>query len=334
MLERQPEIAVIGGGTGSFTLLQDLKELTPNLSAIVNMSDDGGSTGMLRDELGVLPPGDVRQCLVALSNAPELRDIFTYRFPARADKQQPGLGNHTIGNLILSGLELKHGSFSEALKVASHILNITGRVVPATLDKHTLVMAHQDRQVRGEYNIGHLATIPTDARLFLDPPATANPEALEAIETAEQIVIAPGNLYGSLVPIFAVQGIAKALQQTRAQKVMVANLVTKPGQTDGWHVVDYVKRLEDYTGEDQIDAVLYNDQPPARELLAKYAADEELPVATEANRFGEIRARAIGAKLIADTIVYQDKNDTTMRRTLIRHDGQLVSAELRKLLET
>lgn len=331
-MSQSPEIAVIGGGTGSFTLLQFLKEITPNITAIVNMSDDGGSTGILRDELGVLPPGDVRQCLVALSNAPEMRDIFTYRFPARADKQQPGLGNHTLGNLILSGLELKHGSFQQALEVASRILNITGRVLPASFDNHTLVMHDGEEQIRGEKRVSEHTIVTPDATLTLDPNADANPEAVVAIKRADQIVIAPGNLYGSLLPVFAVKGIADAVQESRAQKVMIANLVTRPGQTDGWHVADYVKQFERYLGQDTIDAVLYNNEPPAPELLERYAADGELPVGTDPDRFSEVRAEAVGCKLIADSVGKQDPNDTLIQRTLIRHDGQLVAQALQKLL--
>ncbi len=233
MADKKPHIALIGGGTGSFTLLNELKKLTPFITAIVNMSDDGGSTGLLRDELGVLPPGDVRQCLVALSDTREVRDLFNYRFDRGA------LANQSLGNVILSGLELKHGSFKKAVEVASSLLHITGKVAPVTLGEHTLVMKDGDEIIRGEYLIGHRPINNPGATVFLEPKAKLNPEARSAIENADLVVIAPGNLYGSLLPALAVDGMDAAFKNSLAKKVVVANLVNKPGQTDNWHVVDY-----------------------------------------------------------------------------------------------
>lgn len=313
------KITLIGGGTGSFTLLQDLKKLTPNITAIVNMSDDGGSTGALRDELGALPPGDVRQCLVALSNTPEVRDIFSYRFGGEGP-----LSGHTLGNLILSGLEQRYESFNEALKVASSVLNITGKVVPVTLDQHILEMKDGDDIISGQYLIGNRPINNKDASIKVDPEVKINPEAREAILEADILVIAPGNLYGSLLPALAVEGVNQAIESTSAKVIMVSNLVTKPGQTDNWHVVDYVKKIENYIGENQIDTVLYNKDLPSEELLEKYAADGEFPVSTDPTRFEEVRAECIGKNLIAKTIATQDKNDKAIRRTLIRHDGKKV----------
>jgi uncharacterized cofD-like protein len=318
-----PHIAVIGGGTGSFTLLQELKHFTPNVSALVNMSDDGGSTGRLRDELGVLPPGDVRQCLVALSDAPEIRDLFNFRFG------EGGLAGHSLGNVILSGLELQHGDFVKAIKVADSIFRITGKVIPITTDKHTLMMKDGDETIRGEYRIGHREIRSEDAVVYLEPAADLHPEAEEAILTADLVAIAPGNLYGSLLPALSVRGIAETLQETPAPKVAVANLVTKPGQTDGWHVVDYVKTFEKYIGK--LDTVLYNDRLPDRDLLDKYAAEDEYPVGIEPGRFTEIEARAIGSDLLADSVFAPDTNDREIRRTLIRHDARKVGRLLMQI---
>ena len=225
-----PNIAMIGGGTGSFTLLQELKHLTPNISALVNMSDDGGSTGRLRDELGVLPPGDVRQCLVALSDAPEVRDLFGFRFGEGAGEFR----GHSLGNIILAGLELQYGDFAKATKVASRILGITGQVIPVTLDNHTLAMQDGDETVEGEYVIGHRKIDARDAHVYHQPAAFMNPEAEEAMQAANLLVIAPGNLYGSLLPALAVTGMKEAFADSPAKKVMITSLVTKPGQTDGW----------------------------------------------------------------------------------------------------
>lgn len=320
------KIVLLGGGTGSFTLLQALKGLTPEITAIVNMSDDGGSTGQLRDELGVLPPGDIRQCLVALSDNPAVRDLFSFRFG------KGGLKGQSLGNIILSGLELQYGSFEEAVWVAGELLHITGRVVPVTLDKHTLLAEDGRRTYRGEHIIDGALRLSPTAILRLDPPARLNPLAQAAIQAADAVVIAPGSFYSSLVPILAVSGMAEALAATKAMVVSVANLVNKPLQTDEWHVVDYVKQLERYLGEGAIDAVLYNNQPITPRLLQKYASEGEFPVATELTRFKEIAARPIGARLVSPDIAAQDPADTAIRRTLIRHDANAVCRELKKLL--
>lgn len=323
-----PKIAVIGGGTGSFTLLQELKQLTPEITALVNMSDDGGSTGRLRDELGVLPPGDVRQCLVALSDAPEMRDVFTVRF---GEEDGPFRG-HSLGNIILAGLEREYGDFTKAVKAASSILRITGRVVPVTLDSHTLVMDDDGEITRGEYTIGHLGTVSKSARLFHDPATTINPEAAEAICESNMLVLAPGNLYGSIIPALATGGLREVVRDSQAPIVMVANLVNKPGQTDGWHVADYVQAIERYLGDGAVDSVLYNNSPPSEELLNKYAAQGELPVRVEDEAFQDVEAVPKGAPLIASEIHVPHVNDKELQRTLIRHDAKRVAQEIKELL--
>lgn len=321
-----PKIVVLGGGTGSFTLLQALKKLTPHITAVVNMSDDGGSTGTLRDELGVLPPGDIRQCLVALSSSPEIRNLFSYRFSEGRFEGQ------SLGNIILSGLELQHGSFAEAVRVAGDILRITGQVVPVTLDKHDLVMRDGDEIIRGESVINNRPIIHTDATVYLEPAAVLNPAARRSILEADLVVIAPGNLYGSLLPILAVDGMPEVLRQTKAMVVSVTNLVNKPGQTDGWHVADYVRRLEASTDPGTIDVVLYNNAPIAQPLLKKYAAEGEFPVAADQARLAEIKAKTIGARLVASEITTQDPADKAIRRTLIRHDSSQVVQLLKQIL--
>lgn len=325
-MDNDPNIVVMGGGTGSFTLLQELKTITPNITAVVNMSDDGGSSGILRDELGVLPPGDVRQCLVALSDTQEVRDLFGHRF------SEGNLAGQSLGNLILSGLEREFDSFGKAVKIASEILKITGRVVPVTFDNHVLVLSDGSEVIEGEYLIGHRPIVNRDARLSLRPDATVNPEAQEAVASADLLVFAPGNLFGSLLPILAVDGVPEAIKETEAKVVSVTNLVTKPGQTDDWHVVDYVKEFESYIDEGAVDYVLYNDGPIPRELLEKYAGDGEFPVGIESDRFSEIKAKSIGANLVSSEIVAQDPSDTIIRRTLIRHDAKEVGRQLMELL--
>ena len=319
-MHKAPNVVLLGGGTGSFTLLQGLKKLTPNITAVVSMSDDGGSSGLLRDELGVLPPGDIRQCLVALSDTPEVRDLFSYRFTdGRFDGQ-------SLGNIILSGLELRYGNLPKAIQVAGDILHITGQVVPVTLDKHTLVVRDKDITHRGEHVVDGDVDLSVDATVSLDPAPQLNPAAAKAIAGADMVVIAPGSLHTSLLPILAVTGMAEVLANV-PKVVWVANLINKPHQTDNWHVVDYVRQLERYAGTDRIDVVLYNTEPITSKLLARYASDGEYPVAITATRFGEIAAQAKGARLVSEEIIASQAGDA-VRRTFIRHDTDTVRREL------
>ena len=326
MSEQSPKIVLLGGGTGSFTLLQALKKLTPNITAIVNMSDDGGSTGMLRDELGVLPPGDIRQCLVALSDTHEVRNLFSYRFSEGRFKGQ------SLGNIILSGLELQHGSFVEAVRVASDVLHITGRVVPVTLEKHILVAKDGANEYRGEHIIDGAVALSPETQLCLEPAAELNPEAAAAIAAADVVVLAPGSLYSSLLPLLVVSGIADALIHTSAKIVSVANLVNKPLQTENWHVVDYIKQFERHIGKDSIDVVLYNNQPITPRLLKKYAAEGEYPVHIEPERFSEITATVVGGRLVSREIAANDPADHSVQRTLIRHDAHQVVNMLERVI--
>jgi uncharacterized cofD-like protein len=322
-----PRIAVIGGGTGSFTLLRKLKLATSNISAIVNMSDDGGSTGILRDELGVLPPGDIRQCLAALSNLPEVRELFSYRFGEGI------LAGHSLGNVIISGLELKYeGDFVHAIEVAGRMLNITGRVIPVTLQKHKLTLKDGETLITGQYLIETTAKIQGRSVVIgHDPKACINPEAAKAIKEADLVVIAPGNLFTSLLPALSVDGMKEALGEAK-KLVMVANLVNKPGQTDGWHVADYVKEVEKYIGEGQVDYVLYNNDPPDPGLLDKYAREKEFPVGADQQRFNDVKAKAIGGSYVSKEKVKKDENDTLMPRSFIRHNASAVSRQLMELV--
>lgn len=322
MTQVQPQIVVIGGGTGSFVMLSGLKKLTNDITAIVNMCDDGGSTGVLRDELGVLPPGDARQCLVGLSDVPEVRDLFSYRFG------EGGLAGYSLGNLILSGLELQHGSFEKALEVASKILRIRGRVIPSVLGNHRLVMFDGEERIDGERNIETHAINHPDATVRLDPAAEANPKAKEAILSADIVVMAPGGLYNSLLPIYTIAGIAEALQQTKAMVVFVSHLVNKAHQTHDWHVADYVRRLERELGEGTIDAVLYNTAEISDETLRLYAADGDFPTKIDEQGFEGLSCERRGVPLLSHEEIQQNPFDKAIMRTLIRHDPDKVASEI------
>lgn len=321
------KIAVIGGGTGSFTLLSGLKNYTSDISALVNMADDGGSTGQLRDELGVLPPGDVRQCLVALSQSERVRDLFSYRFEGGT------FDGHAFGNLFLTALEKMTGNFAEAVETASEVLNITGAVYPVTLDKVTLVMKQTDGTItEGEFRIGD--TDFGDSKrpeMHLAPTAELNPSAHKAIMDADLVVVAPGNLYGSLAPALIVPGMSEALRATKAKKVYICNLVTKPGQTDNFSVVDFADEIERF-GKFELDYVLYNDTKPSKALLDRYAKEGEFWVDYDLEALASQHYKAIGGKFVSNEHPKTSNSDPIAHtRTLIRHDHDAVSKQLMRL---
>lgn len=324
------KIAVIGGGTGSFMLLSSLKNYSSRIAALVNMADDGGSTGQLRDEFGVLPPGDVRQCLVALSESPKVRDLFNYRF------EDGSVKGHAFGNLFLTALEKMTGSFAEAVELAGEVLNITGTVEPVTMSNVTLVLDTGDKQeVRGEFEIAHLNFGGRRPTLRLDPVGEPSMRALEAIKTADMIVIAPGNLYGSLAPALLVDGIGDALVESSAKKVYVCNLVTKPGQTDDFAVHDFANEVERLAGGAFLDAVLYNTEPPSVNLMQRYAKEGETPVQVDEVKLRAAMYQAFGRPLLSREVWQADASTDPIAatRTLIRHDSEAVAHELMELYE-
>src|SRR5215212_3530685 len=237
--ERGPKIVTIGGGTGLSTMLRGLKRYSANITAIVTVADDGGSSGRLRRDLGVLPPGDFRNCIVALAEAEPLMDqLFQYRFREGSD-----LEGHSFGNLFIVAMSGITGNFEEAIREASRVLAVRGQILPSTLANVTLFAELSDEAlVEGESKISE-ATIPIK-RVYLQPerPA-AYPEAVRAILEADLVVIGPGSLYTSILPNLLVDGIAKALMATDAFTVYVCNVATQPGETDGFRMGDHVKTL-------------------------------------------------------------------------------------------
>lgn len=317
------KIAVIGGGTGSFTLLSALKEYSHSIAALVNMADDGGSTGVLRDELGTLPPGDVRQCLVALSDSPKVRDLFNYRF------EEGTFQGHAFGNLLLSALEKMTGNFTEAVETASEILRVNGVVLPATLDDVRLKMEWPGASLilNGERVIDakHFEQDPRRATLSLVPQATVNPAAIAAIEQADLVVVAPGDLYTSLGPLLVIDGIGEALRRTQATVVYVSNLVTKKGQTEGFSVVDHADEIERFAGAPFLDCVLYNRQQPDAELAKKYEAEDAFLVKIDEAALRGKPYKAVGGDFLSP-LATSNKNDVLpVTRSLIRHDSRAVA---------
>ncbi len=269
MKKKPKKVVVIGGGTGTFMVLSALKDYLVSLTAIVSMADDGGSTGVLRDQYGVLPPGDIRRALVALSESGDtLRALFNYRF------ENGDFEGHSFGNLFLSALHKITGDFGSAVKEASRVLNIKGNVFPVTLSDVRLSAKLSDGSIiKGETNID----IPVRGikrskieRVWLTPAASINPEAAKALAKADMIIIGPGDLYTSLIPNLLVEGVAEAIKNSKAKKVYICNLMTKRGETDNFKGADFMREIEKYLGAGILDYAIFNNKKPAKRILKKY----------------------------------------------------------------
>lgn len=316
------KIVVIGGGTGNFAVLHGLKNYEVELSAIVSMADDGGSTGILRDELGVLPPGDVRQCLVALSNSSSMmRSLMNYRF------ESGGLGGHSFGNLLLSALEKVTGSFEKAVEEMGKILFIRGKVIPVTTHQVRLKMLLANRKLlEGEKEVYLSQEIDQGYKsVYLEPFPKVNPHAVAEIMNADLIVMGPGGLYTSLVPNLLVEGVSEALLKSSAKKIFIVNLMNRKGQTTGFKVSDYLNEISRFTGGDIFDHVIVNNQEPDEKLIAIYKEEGE-PVKIDLNDERIIVASLLGKQKQAP------KKDL-ITRSLIRHDSKKLAQELMKIVD-
>ncbi len=319
-------IVVIGGGTGSFTALSGLKKHPVSLTAIITTMDSGGSSGRLRDELGVLPPGDIRQCLVALSTSPRaLRALFNYRF------EEGDLKGHSLGNILLSGLEKTTGDLGKAIKVAEKILRIQGKVVPVTLDRAELCVELADGQIiEGETHIDVLEKKVKRAKIkraFLDKTVRASEDAIESIKVADAIVIGPGDLYSSIISNLIVPGIVPAIKKSKSLKIFVMNIMTKHGQTTNYKASDHIEDLEKYLGKGIIDFVLINSKKPTKKNLAWYEEYEELPVENDLSS----KYKVITANLIKEAIL-SDGGSDELRRGIIRHHPTKLASEIMELI--
>src|SRR6266700_50562 len=249
---RGPRIVAIGGGTGLSSLLRGLKTYTSNLSVIVTVADDGGSSGRLRDEYRVLPPGDFRQCLIALADAePLMKQLFDHRFT------EGSLDGNSFGNLFIMAMADVTGNFEHALRESGKVLAVKGTIVPSTLQDVTLVASINGRSVEGESKIPK-QNAPI-SHVFLKPDgAQANPEAAQAILSAELVIIGPGSLYTSILPNLLVEGMVEAIKASPALKLYICNLAAQPGETDGYGVQDYLRVIHDHVGSNMFDFVLVN----------------------------------------------------------------------------
>lgn len=317
---------VIGGGTGSFSLLSGLRHHSVELSSIVTMMDSGGNSGVLRDSYGVLPPGDLRRCLIALSDESQmLRDILSFRF------EEPPLTGHNLGNLFFLALTRASGSERHAIESIGKMLKIKGRVIPVTWDhSHLNAEIEGGEIIKGEGNIdvrGNENPALPDRdlslqieRVFLDPPAAANSDALEAIGRANVVILAPGDLYTSTLPNLLVGGVSEAIQKSEAPFIYVLNLMTKHGETDGYTASRHVEEIKRYAARIP-DAVLIHDGSVPEDLLSRYNSEHAQPVEVDLDA-----VRALGVSVIW-------RRDIMAADSIVRHDPARTAAALVELTD-
>lgn len=308
-LSRGPKIVAVGGGTGLSMLLSGIKNITNNITAIVSVGDDGGSSGRLRESLGILPPGDIRHCMTALADD---EDLVTKLFKFRFDNGE-GLEGHSFGNLFLTAMCEITGDMASAVKASANVISMRGRVLPATLDDMKLAAIMKDGSVvHGESAIpeahGQIE------RLYSEPAdCKALPEVLQAIKDAELIILGPGSLYTSVIPNLLIKEISEEISKSKAKKIYVCNIMTQPGETDGYKVSDHLKALLKHSGvENLVDAILVNDNIP--ENCDKYKEQGQYPVILDS---GDIKK--LGIEIYAKNLIEPNKEG------LIRHSSKRVA---------
>ncbi len=293
-LGKGPVVTVIGGGHGLSVLLRGIKSATSNISAVVTVADDGGSSGRLREELGIIPPGDLRNCLVALADTePLMEKLFQYRF-----KGETTLAGHSFGNLFIAAMNEVTGDMETALKESSKVLAVKGRVIPASKEYVRLDAIMTDGTVvEGESQIPEAHKKIRRVELF-PKKVSAVPAALEAIENADAIILGPGSLYTSIMPNLLVEGVAKALKNSKAIKIYICNVMTQPGETDNYSASEHAKAILEHTGRGAIDYVLVNSAPVPEKFCEEIGAT---PVEVDEDKINALGCGLIKADLISDT---------------------------------
>lgn len=327
-------IVTIGGGTGSFVLLSGLKKYPVELGAIVTMADDGGSTGRLRDELGVLPPGDIRQCLVALSESSEMmRELMLYRF------ENGDLKGHNFGNLFVSALEKSCGSLTKGIEEITRILKVRGMVIPVTEEDMRLKAELEDgTKLHGEDALDEDDRLRRQGvrltNLSLEKKVSANPKALEYIRKADLIVLGPADHYSNIISNLLVSGMVQAIKKSRAHVVYVSALTNKRGLTDGWGVQDYVNSLEKYIGRGRIDSVVCNVRKIPEALMRRYDKHEGNGMLVSCPVASDKTYTILRASVAATDAVKSRKGDAIAHtRSFIRHDSDDLARAIMFLLE-
>ena len=301
----EPKVVVIGGGTGLSVLLKGLKQYTSQLTAIVTVTDDGGSSGRLRAELGVLPPGDIRNCLVALAETETLMDkIFQYRF-----SQGDSLQGHNLGNLLLVAMSEITGDFESGIKEVSKVLKVRGNVLPSTLEQVVLGAVMRDGvTVFGETSIRDYRE--SIDRLYLVPDScTPVPASLEALMEADAIVIGPGSLFSSVIPNLLVDRVVQTVSQSPALTFYVCNIMTENGETDNYSAADHIAVIKKHIGEQIFDYVVVNNGHIDEERLNRYLEEKAVPVEAQVSELQELGIEVIEADLVSDTeVAWHDSN--------------------------
>ena len=301
--ERGPRIVAIGGGTGLSTMLRGLKNYTRNLTAVVTVADDGGGSGMLRRDMGMPPPGDIRHCMESLANVePIMQRLLTYRFTEGA------LAGQSFGNLILAALNGVTGSFEEAVSQMSQVLAITGQVIPVTsADVQLEAVFENGTRVVGESKIFYCKK-QEDCRIrqvrLIPSRPKALPEAVEAIREAERVVLAPGSLYTSIIPNLLVDGIADAVRASDALKIYICNIMTQDGETEGMTASDHVKALLDHSGPGLVDLCLCNSAPVRPGLVERYREEDAAPIVVDRAAIEALGVEAVTRPLASETLNY------------------------------
>ncbi|MDO8675921.1 MAG: uridine diphosphate-N-acetylglucosamine-binding protein YvcK [Candidatus Omnitrophota bacterium] len=317
-LERGPKVVAIGGGHGLSHLLLGLKEYTANLTAIVTVADSGGSSGRLREEFKIVAPGDIRNCLVALADAPALMgQLFQYRFAEDSE-----LKGHNFGNLFLTVMvQLTGGDFQKAVEESSKVLAIRGKVIPSTVHNVHLVAEYIDgTRTEGEAKIPKTGVA---IKQLLLKPADAQPtmEAMAAIAEADIIVMGPGSLYTSIIPNLIINGVPQAIARSPAYKIYVCNVMTQRGETDGFSAADHVRVLTEHSDPKVLDACIINDAPVPQEALKRYRDDHSYPVAPDTQRIKDMGYKVVATDLLS-------VND------YVRHDSKKLTQALIRLIES
>lgn len=317
---KRPSVVVLGGGTGTFMMLQSLKRLPVDLTALLTMVDDGGSNKVLRDQFGLLPTSGIRQCIVALSeNDTVLRELFNYRF-----QKGEGIAGMTFGNLFMAALSDIVGSQSKAIEETMKLLRVKGKIYPISYDDVRLVARYEDgTEVVGE----HLIDEPThDGTLKIvdlrtEPQASISDEAKTAIANADYVLVGPGDFYTNTVANFVVKGVGEALQESKAKKIFVVNLMTKFGETYNYTVSTFLEELDRYYGLQFLDAIVVNSSnrfPP--EALKQYALQKAVPVLDDVDEAKYPKLQIYREDLLADQVFHAQAGDV-LQRSILRHDS-------------
>ena len=316
-LERGPKIVAVGGGHGLSHLLMGLKGYSANLTAIVTVADSGGSSGRLREEFNIVAPGDIRNCLVALADAPALMgELFQFRF-----SQESQLQGHNFGNLFLTAMvQLTGGDFEKAIKESSKVLAVRGKVVPATVSNVHLIAEYED----GTFTEGE-AKIPRQdrkiKRVFLKPcDSLATAEAIEAIEDADIVILGPGSLYTSIIPNLLINDISKAVAESAAYKIYVCNVMTQQGETGGYSASDHIQAIIDHSNKKVLDACLVNDAEVPLEALERYKTEDSFPVTLDVDKIKNMGYTVVATDLLGVS-------------DYVRHDSTKLTKALISLIE-